>query len=99
MKKILTIICIIAVLSGIAFATPAAYVVEAIEPSAVSAMAKSTIQVDKTVFGILGLIAFGDASIEGAKQSAGIKEIKYIDKNTFSLFNLFVMQTYTIYGN
>ena len=75
------------------------YYTGCIEPVAASQIAQSSKKADGGCMSILYLFAFGDASIQGIANKAGIKEIKYIDKNTFSIFGLFVQETYTVYGN
>lgn len=47
---------------------------------------------------ILGLFAFGDASIESAAKSAGITQIHHVDYDQFSFLFLFGHYTVTVYG-
>ena len=83
-----------------AFATTMGYLYTGVdEPTAASAIAKSTKKAEGSNMSILSLVAIGDASIEKVAKEAGIKEIKYIDKNTFSIWFFFTQETFTIYGN
>ena len=47
---------------------------------------------------ILGLVATGDASIETAAKSAGIKKISHIDTKKFSVLGIFATSTIVVYG-
>ena len=40
-------------------------------------------------YSILGLVAFGDASIHGAKSSGQIKEVSSVDHESFNLLGVF----------
>ena len=83
-----------------ALATPTGYFYTGVdEPVAASEIAKATKKAEGSNIGILSLVAIGDASIEKVAKEAGIKEIKYIDKKTFSIWFFFTQETFTIYGN
>jgi len=74
------------------------YYVDTKEPVAASSIEQAPKQATGSCTSILYLLAFGDASIENIAKNAGIKEIKYVDKKTFSILGLFVQDTYTVAG-
>jgi hypothetical protein len=47
---------------------------------------------------ILGLVAFGDASMEAAAMDGGLKTIEYADYNYFSILGIFHKFTVRAYG-
>ncbi|MCU0641681.1 MAG: TRL-like family protein [Candidatus Margulisbacteria bacterium] len=100
MKRLLSTLMFLVLATSYAFATvPGSYYIGASEPRAASEIAKTTKKAEGSCISILSLIAFGDASVDSLTKSANIKEIRYIDKSTFSIFGLFVQDTYKIYGN
>lgn len=48
--------------------------------------------------GVLGLVAIGDASIQTAANSAGIKKISHVDAKTTSVLGLFAKYDIIVYG-
>lgn len=48
---------------------------------------------------ILGLVAIGDASIETAAKSAGIKRISHVDCKKSSILGIFGTYTVVVYGD
>jgi hypothetical protein len=51
-----------------------------------------------TASSILGLVAMGDASIDAAAKSAGIKKIQHVDYHSTSILGLYSTFTVTVYG-
>ena len=51
-----------------------------------------------TVTSVLGLVATGDASIEGAAKNGGITKIHHVDYTTKSILGLYAVYTVTVYG-
>ena len=51
-----------------------------------------------SVSSVLGLFAFGDASIRSAAASAGIKQIHYVDYHTRSVLGIVATFTVYVYG-
>lgn len=47
---------------------------------------------------VLGIIATGDASIEAAAKSAGIKTIHHVDYQAFSILSFYAKYTVFVYG-
>lgn len=47
---------------------------------------------------ILGLIAFGESSIEKAANRAGIKRISHVDAESYSLLGIYSSYTVVVYG-
>lgn len=47
---------------------------------------------------ILGLVAFGDASIEAAKNSAGIKKVATVDHKSTTILGLYGEFCTVVYG-
>ena len=50
-------------------------------------------------YNILYLIGLGDSGIQNIAKNNGITKIKYVDKHTISLFYLFNIETFTVYGD
>jgi TRL-like protein family len=99
-KRLLSALIFLMLVASHALATvPGSYYIGASEPQTASEIAKATKTAEGSCISILSLIAFGDASIDTLTKNANIKEISYIDKSTFSLFGLFVQDTYKIHGN
>lgn len=48
--------------------------------------------------GVLGLVSIGDASIQKAATSAGIKQISHVDVKKMSVLGLFAQYTTIVYG-
>lgn len=48
--------------------------------------------------GVLGLVAIGDASIQTAANSAGIKKISHVDAKKTSILGLFAKYELLVYG-
>lgn len=48
---------------------------------------------------ILGLVATGDASIQTAAKSAGIKTIKHVDWKAKNILGIYGTYTVTVYGD
>ena len=48
--------------------------------------------------GVLGLVSIGDASIQTAANSAGIKKISHVDIKKSSVLGLFATYTTVVYG-
>ena len=48
--------------------------------------------------GVLGLVAIGDASIQTAAHSAGIKKISHVDAKKTSILGLFAKYEVLVYG-
>lgn len=55
-------------------------------------------KVQGSTMSLMSMIALGDASIETLAKKAGITEVVYVDKSTFSLYMFFAQETFTIYG-
>lgn len=47
---------------------------------------------------ILGIAAYGDASINSAAKMAGITKISHVDVKTFSVLGVYTTQTFFVYG-
>ena len=45
---------------------------------------------EASCYSILGLVAFGDASIDTARQNGSIRKITHVDQNSFSVLGLFL---------
>lgn len=101
MKKILGITILGLIVMQCAFATPYGLILTNVtEPVAVSGETTYTKKATGGAFSLLGCIGMGDASIDSIAKSGGIKNIKYVDKNTFALpLGLIVSETYTVYGD
>ena len=52
-----------------------------------------------TASSVLGLFATGNNSIRAAMQDGGIREVKHIDQETFSLLGIVTRHTTVVYGN
>ncbi len=52
-----------------------------------------------TASSILGLFATGNNSIRAAMQDGGIREVKHVDQETFSLLSIITRHTTIVYGN
>jgi len=99
-KYFLVALIFLVLAANCALATPVGYLYTGVdEPVAASEIAKAAKKAEGSNLSILSLVAFGDASIEKVAKEAGIKEIKYIDKKTFSIWLFFAQETFTIYGN
>lgn len=48
---------------------------------------------------VLGLVATGDASINAAAKSAGIKKVSHVDVKKVSVLGIFAPYTTVVYGN
>lgn len=48
---------------------------------------------------ILGIVAFGDASIQAAKTNGGIKTISHVDYEALSIFGAYSKYTTKVYGD
>lgn len=48
--------------------------------------------------GYLGVVAIGDASIEAAAKSAGIKKISHVDQHANSILGILTTYTTVVYG-
>lgn len=48
--------------------------------------------------GVLGLVSIGDASIQTAAHSAGIKKISHVDVQKMSVIGVFAKYTTVVYG-
>lgn len=48
---------------------------------------------------VLGLVATGDASINAAAKSAGIKKVSHVDVKKMSVLGIFASYTTVVYGN
>lgn len=48
--------------------------------------------------GVLGIVAIGDASIQTAANSAGIKKISHVDAQKTSILGLFAKYNLVVYG-
>lgn len=47
---------------------------------------------------VLGLVAWGDASVESAAKSAGIKQIDHVDAYYFNVLGVYMKYETTVYG-
>jgi len=47
---------------------------------------------------LLGLVAWGDASVNAAAKGAGIKKIQHVDYKEFSLLGIYVSYETQVYG-
>jgi hypothetical protein len=47
---------------------------------------------------ILGLVAWGDASVQSAAQKAGIKQIDHIDSQFFNVFGVYTKYEIIVWG-
>jgi len=48
---------------------------------------------------VLGIVAFGDSSVQSAKQSAGIQNVATIDRDYFSILGLYGKSCLIVSGN
>ncbi|MDB9093433.1 TRL-like family protein, partial [Parabacteroides distasonis] len=69
--------------------------------SAVSATANTlgSKKGEATATSILGLVAYGDASIQKAAKEAGITKISHVDQQSKSVLGLFSKYTVIVYGD
>lgn len=51
-----------------------------------------------STIGVLGLVSIGDASIQSAANSAGIKKISHVDCKKMSVLGLFAKYDILVYG-
>ena len=51
-----------------------------------------------STIGVLGLVSIGDASIQTAAHSAGIKKISHVDTKKTSVLGLFAKYQILVYG-
>lgn len=54
---------------------------------------------ESCAFSILGLVAFGNASINGAKSSGQIKEVSSVDHESFNILGVFGSYCTIVRGN
>ncbi len=52
-----------------------------------------------STIGVLGLVSVGDASIQTAANSAGIKKISHVDAKKTSILGLFAKYQILVYGD
>ncbi len=75
---------------------------EIVQPQAVGGAQITTAKrVEVSTYGILGMLAFGDANLELAARRGGITKISHIEKKTFGIlqaYGLFRQETFIIYG-
>lgn len=64
-----------------------------------SSAAESSKNGSGSITSILGLFAFGDASVESATNRAGITQIHHVDYDLMSFLGLFGHYTITVYGD
>lgn len=101
MKKLILGLVLMTFLTTAALATPVGIIFTDVkEPVTATAMDSYSKKAEAANLSILNLVSFGNASIENIAKQNGIKKIKNVDKQTFSiLFGLFTQETFTVYGD
>ena len=97
--KVIPLIILAVLLTTLSFTTPPGLLYSNTQEPAGSGTTKSEAKSSSgSSFSILGLMAFGDTSVDAIAKKENILTIHHIDKSTFSLFFLFSEETYTVYG-
>lgn len=102
MKKVFLFVCTVFTLSSCAIArAPVNGAIYQKTQSAVSATdnALGSKKGEATATSILGLVAYGDASIQKAAKEAGITKISHVDQKSKSVLGLFSKYTIIVYGD
>jgi len=99
-KKIVIASVLLFMLSAVVFAEPLGLLFTAVSsPVAATSLTGYDKKGESTSFGILGMVAFGDAGIESASKKAQITAIQHVDKSClYILGGLFMMETTKVYG-
>jgi hypothetical protein len=99
-KKIVIASVLLLVLTCAVFAEPIGLLFTAISaPVAATSLTGYEKKGESTSFGILGMVAFGDAGIEAASKKSQITAIQHVDKSClYILCGLFMMETTKVYG-
>lgn len=58
-------------------------------PIAAGSAVKNPRRGESCAYSVLGLVAWGNASIHGAKTSGGVNEVSSVDHETFNLLGIF----------
>lgn len=101
MKKVMAVILLLGIiLTGSSFATPFGLIfTNTVEPVTAGSTVGSTKSAEGTNFSILSIFAIGDSGAESIAKNSGITKISHIDKHTLTVFVIFAMETFTVYGN
>ena len=102
MKKVFLFVCTVFTLSSCAIVNaPVNGAIYQKTQSAVSATANTlgSKKGEATATSILGLVAYGDASIQKAAKEAGITKISHVDQKSKSVLGLFSKYTVIVYGD
>lgn len=67
-------------------------------PVAVTSNTGATKVGTATANSVLGIVATGDASVEAAAKSAGIKKIHHVDQHATNILGIYATYTITVYG-
>jgi hypothetical protein len=68
-------------------------------PINATSFAKSERRGESCAYSLLGLVAWGDASIHGAKSAGGVQEVSSVDHQSFSLIGVFGSYCTVVRGN
>lgn len=99
MKKLLSFVLASLFIVNVAIAAPLGIIYsDCKEPVTASSLPDYTKKAEGTNMSILGLVGFGDASIEKLAKEAGITKIKHVDKKSTNIFIFFFSETFTVYG-
>ena len=102
MKKVFLFVCTVFTLSSCAIVNaPVNGAIYQKTQSAGSATANTlgSKKGEATATSILGLVAYGDASIQKAAKEAGITKISHVDQKSKSVLGLFSKYTVIVYGD
>lgn len=102
MKKVFLFVCTACLLSSCAIVhapVNGAIYQKTQSPVSATANALGSKKGEATVTSILGLVAYGDASIQKAAEAAGITKISHVDQQSKSVLGLFSKYTVIVYGD
>jgi TRL-like protein family len=68
-------------------------------PINATSSAQNTRMGESCAYSILGLVAFGNASIHGAKNAGGIKEVSSVDHESINILGVFGSYCTVVRGN
>lgn len=98
MKKIVLFILLTAFISGCAGVGYGSLYTDITEPVNATSNDKGSKTGESECINILGLVAYGDCSIEAAAKKGKIAKIKSVDKKTFSILGIFAKHTMIVTG-
>ncbi len=101
MKTLVALVAVVAMMSSCAMVSSpliGAYYTDVKSPVAVTGNSGSSKVGKAEAKSILGIIATGDASVQAAAQSAGIKKIHHVDQHATSILGIIASYTVYVYG-